>query len=165
MIKNDIQVFGLPRSGTNFVEWTLMNNFEEIQYSNIYAICNVYGIEMYRTAVKHNLPCFKYSDKIIVIYKDYDKWIDSFRRDNRKFIRKADPKQIWKKYYDHALALPEEKTIIVNHTWAVKNYNEFLELIKKKFKFKLIENPVQPEIRTDGGGAGCQLSGEKFKLI
>jgi hypothetical protein len=52
------------------------------------------------------------------------------------------------KYIDRGKALGEN-AIVVNHRWAVENYNELLNTISCKFGVKLVDNPIQPKKRID----------------
>lgn len=92
-MKNTIQVFGLPRSGTNFLEWSIIEYFDGIKYVNIYEICDVSGLNIFgnNAAVKHSLPKLKYSDHIVVIYKDFEKWSKSYK----KWSNREPKKEIW----------------------------------------------------------------------
>ena len=58
VVKNGIQVFGLPRSGTNFIKWPLKNNFKNIFYNNLYM-----DYKNKQISVKHYFPSFIYGAK------------------------------------------------------------------------------------------------------
>ena len=79
---NTIQVFGLPRSGTNFLEWSIVNYIDNIDYENKYQACDVMGLKKYgkRISLKHSLPTHNHSKYVIVIYKDFEKWSKSYKR-------------------------------------------------------------------------------------
>ncbi len=155
MVKNDVQVFGLPRSGTNFIEWSLQNNFKNLSYKNIYTNFNNNQI-----SVKHDLPSFTYSNYVIVIYKEYNLWIASMKKDNKNPSNFPE----YKKFLQTSNDLPKNKTIIVEHTWAVKNYFKMLDLISKKFNFELIDNLIQPKYKLNKGGSHSSQTNELFKL-
>ena len=165
---NKIQVFGLPSSGTNFIEWTLNNNFVDINYQNLYT---TQGALLYRStnpnyslssgthsrpiSVKHDFPTLDYSPFAIIIYKTYSVWQDSFMK------RKIDvpaffvERSLYDEYLQKAFELPSEKTIIIEHYWAVKNYFILLDMIADKFNVKKIQNPRQPVNRLAGAGANA----------
>ena len=163
---NKIQVFGLPSSGTNFIEWTLNNNFVDINYQNLYTTWGAIldkssdpdcflssGTYSRSIAVKHGFPTLDYSPFAIIIYKKYETWKDSFMK------RKIDvpPFFLLKSHYDEYLhranMLPAEKTIIIEHCVAVKDYFTLLNRIAGNFNVKKIHNPRQPYNRLGGGGA------------
>lgn len=154
---NDVQVFGLPRSGTNFIEWSLKNNFIDVKYSNLYEEKKNIDIKMLQKfkdmAVKHQYPSFKYSNKIIVIYKEWDKWIESYRRWE---YGGHFPKKEYDKYLEISRNLDPAKTIILEHTWAFLNYKEAMLSISNKFGFKPKEEIVQPTGYMNKGGANAE---------
>jgi hypothetical protein len=68
--KNLIQVYGLPRSGTNFVEWTLQKYFSQINYQNIFLNeTDIPKLKKYQNkiALKHSYPNLNHSEYAIII--------------------------------------------------------------------------------------------------
>ena len=152
---NKIQVFGLPRSGTNFIEWTLRNNFG-MDVSPMHEIQNdVEGSFPYWTDFKHGYPTLSHSQFAVVIWKDYDEWKESIKRQGWVY---QVSKETHQKYIDKGIELGEN-CIVVNHRWAVENYNELLNTISSKFGVKLVDNPIQPNKRIDMIG---QLTNEDY---
>jgi hypothetical protein len=70
MNNNSVQVFGLPRSGTNLLEYMIRNYFN-IEYNNLYKICDIQIYNKFKkiNALKHSKP-FIDNNKIIIIYKE-----------------------------------------------------------------------------------------------
>lgn len=134
-MKNTIQVYGLPRSGTNFLEWSLVQYFENITYKNHYKMCDVEGITQYKknVAVKHSFPSFEYSDKIIVIYKDFEKWSKSYE----KYTGKLPSKIVWENYMNKSKKLDSDNTLIISHSELYSHYEDNLHFIEKKFSLRL----------------------------
>lgn len=170
-IKNTIQVYGLPRSGTNFIEWSLVKNFRYIRYENIYEQCEIKEVRRWlpkedaTIAVKHQYPSFEHANKVIVIYKEWDVWIDSFNRWAQAHKENTFPKKIYDNYLSVAESLDPERTMILQHSHAVDNFNLVMHTISEKFN--LIARPElrQPTLVLDKGGARCQeIPGKKFKL-
>ena len=154
-MRNFVQVFGLPRSGTNFIEWTLNNNFIGVDYKNIYV-----NTPTRRIPVKHTLPNLNYSDFIIVIYKDKTNWEESMRKDSKALKE-------WPNYDTFlkvASELPRDKTIIVEHKWAYENYFLLLNKIVEKTGLTLINNPIQPKGYFNKGGAKASFNTKKVYI-
>lgn len=151
--KNIIQVFGLHRSGTNFIEWTLKNNFEGLEYDGRAEwYSTVPGDEQYggTQSLKHTWPSLVFSDYAIVVRREYESWRRSVRN---KFFYCKFTKDTYNYYYDIARNLDSDKTIFVEFEWVVENYEEFLFMIENKFGFKVKKDWYQPTRRlaTDGG--------------
>jgi len=143
---NNIQVFGLPHSGTNFVEWSLRNNFIGLDYKVIPSVNNVDGSYPKDTLLKHNYPTLKYSNYAILIYKPFDEWQKSLKKHGWSF---GVTQYGYQKYIDSAKALGDN-CYIIDWKWCCNNYLEFLSNIKDKFGVKLIDNPTQPMHRMNG---------------
>jgi hypothetical protein len=156
-IKNKIQVFGLPRSGTNFVEWTLRNNFVGIDYNVIDVINNVPGSFPHTTLLKHNYPTLQYSHYGILIYKPFFEWQHSLKKNGWSF---GITQYGYQKYIEAGKSLGN-KFLVVEWDWCVKNYNTFLLKIKNRFNVILIDNPIFPTKRLMCD-SGITLSEEDF---
>ncbi len=167
-MRNKIQVFGLQRSGTNFVEWTLNYNFSNLNYQTISVLCDIPSDMWFGqvSALKHNFPNLDYSDYAIVIYKDFKSWIHSMKRANfhSKLYDVSTTIQTYEIYMERAKSLPEDKTILIEHSEATKNYYEFLKLIAQKFDVQMNEVLIPPMNRmaTDGGMSMIDLP---YKII
>lgn len=163
-MRNKIQVFGLPRSGTNFVEWSLRNNFVGLDYVNIDVKSNLVGFKHFGRlqALKHNYPSLDYSDFVVVVWRDVDEWLKSVKsfRHTRgsKFSRGT-----LEEYLGEAKKISEDKRLIYNHRFLVNHYFDCLEEISLKFGVELVDNPVFPSKRllTDGG---VSMGSEEFVL-
>ena len=154
-MKNTIQVFGLPRSGTNFLEWSIIEYFDGIKYVNIYEICDVSGLNIFgnKAAVKHSLPKLKYSDHIVVIYKDFERWSKSYK----KWSKREPKKEIWEKYLKKSSEIDVKRCLIISHDELVSNYKETLIKISRKFNLPLKNKPIiKPEGYFNRGGAKSQ---------
>lgn len=151
-MRNNIQVFGLPRSGTNFIEYTLRVNILGLDYvplnddklfgsnsDDLIISNNITG------SVKHAWPSMDYSDYVIVIYKDYDKWVESIKR--KDWYMYPVDYGTYSKYIDYGMSLPKDKCIVVNHDWVVNNYKSFLYMIENKFGYKVKDDWSQPKKR------------------
>ena len=155
-MKNKIQVFGLQRSGTNFIEWTLRNNFMDLKYDgSISSIGNVKGDMWFgqNQSLKHCLPTLEHSDYAIIIWRDYDEWITSV---NRAFPHCEYRKSDWYRWITYAYNFGMEnkgKVMIVEHKWVVQNYEIFLKAVSKLFNTQLKKDWVQPMnyMNRDGG--------------
>lgn len=151
-MKNDIQVYGLPRSGTNLLEWSLVNNFKDVVYENKYKVCDVEGIFKYGKyiAAKHSYPSFEFSDKVVVIYKEFHKWEKSYK----KWSKQTPEKQVWENYIKKSESLDTDKCIIITHKELNNDYQNTLNKISNKFGFKLKDIEITKPINyMDRGGA------------
>lgn len=79
--KNIVRVFGLERSGTNLMEWVVINHFDP-DYSRIEVFGDHLDMRYYNQpqSLKHTLPTKDYADQNIVIYKPFKQWQDSWNR-------------------------------------------------------------------------------------
>ena len=159
---NKIQVFGLPRSGTNFIEWTLRHNFIGLEDYSVMHECqnDVDGSSPYWIDFKHTTPKLTHSDYAIVIYKEYDVWLESIKK--MGWITKVTPES-HQKYIDDAKALDSTKVLVVEHTWCTHNYHKLLDRISIKFGVELREDWHQPTKRVDML-CGAGLTNEDFKF-
>jgi len=151
-MKNTIQVFGLPRSGTNFLEWSIVEYFDNIKYENNYKVCDVEGLNKHNkhVALKHSLPTLKYSDYIIVIYKNFERWSKSYK----KWSRESPKKKIWENYLESAHKLDSERCLIILHEELFINYEDTIKKISKKFNLALKDKPIiKPDGYFNRGGA------------
>lgn len=76
-----VRVFGLERSGTNLMEWVVRNHFNP-DYQRIMIKGTHPSMRYYKhpQSLKHTLPTLDYSEKIIVVYKPYEQWVESWER-------------------------------------------------------------------------------------
>lgn len=163
-MRNKVQVFGLQRSGTNFLEWSLRNNFD-INYQNISSIGNVKGDMWYgkNQSLKHCLPTLEHSDYAIVIWRDYDKWNNSVQR---AFPHCNYTKTNWYQYITHSYNFANEnygKVMLVEHKWAVENYETMLKAMGKLFQIELKKDWRQPTNYMNRDG-GITMSNSEFRL-
>jgi len=154
---NTIQVFGLCFSGTNFVEWTIANNFVDIKYNNINCIHT-------NGSLKHTKPSLDYCKYAIIIYKHFKYWSESCAKYN-KFHRPS--RQYWDDYYKEFIEgthnLDKNKIYVIEHSSFVKNYHEILVELANKFNLRLCENIVQPTHRLDKGGANVRQTKDIYR--
>lgn len=165
MGRNIIQVFGLPRSGTNFMEWTLNNNFSSVNYINIYVNkCDTKGLKEYGkwNALKHSYPNLNYSDYALVIYKSFDEWVKSMKKDRSR--RGKPSEETYNEYLRIANELPKDKCIIVSFDYAYTNYEDLVKQIGTLIQIEPNEKIIQPSGRLNRGGAGAEETNEKFIL-
>ena len=79
---NKIQVYGMQGSGTNFLEYSLRNNFIDLEYDGtLSAVGNVKGDERFgvQQSLKHTLPN-RDNGKALIIYRDYEEWNYSVKK-------------------------------------------------------------------------------------
>lgn len=163
MKKNKIQVFGLQRSGTNYMEWTLKYNFENIDYKNIYIDGNIPGYIRYkeRQIVKHTWPTLDYSDFCIIIYKNFNDWKKSMIKYKKEDFIDI---KIYNEFIEKSKKLNKNKTLIFEHKYVVNNYIKTIDKISEKFNIKKNKNIIIPEYRVNSYGANVEMTKIKFKL-
>ena len=146
MMKNKIQIYGLKKSGTNFLEFSLVKNFPEVGYFNAYPSDGRPFM-----ALKHYRPNMDEAEQgIIYIYKDFDKWVPSVTREYP-----GDRLAQWREFLDLVKTFDESKCLILNHGWCVDNFEEMLRLIADKFNLTMPEEPIKPTMYLDKGGANA----------
>jgi hypothetical protein len=121
---NEFQVFGLPKSGTNLIEYILLHYFE-LNYKNIYCEKNNTLIKSFNSngkyAIKHQFP-FIDNNKIIIIYKElYLENISS----NGYFDNYLTKQQIYHEYLNYIEQFKNNANVLI-----IK-YEELIELTKK----------------------------------
>jgi hypothetical protein len=150
-MKNKIQIYGLKKSGTNFLEFSLVKNFPEVGYFNAY-------LSNSRRALKHNRPDMDQADQgIIYIYKDYEKWVPSVKREYS-----SQTLDQWQDFLDLVKTFDESKCLILNHGWCVDNFEDMLKLISDKFNLTMPEKPIKPTKRLDKGGSVAKETKIKY---
>jgi len=180
---NDVQVIGMYKSGTNFVEWSLNNNFEDIDYRDISRrmrrtrICPVtreslpepkIGEWGQLIAIKHLFPGLDITwNNTIAIYREFDVWANSMKEYTEKddTVFNIPLQEGWDNWWKGINEqLDPERTIVVEHSWAVKNYSDFMNLIVDKFGYTLKKDFRAPSFRLDKGGAQAVETEEPFSL-
>jgi hypothetical protein len=132
-------VFGLPRSGTNFMEWTLRTNFIDLEVEERDFILNDVPPHIPKVIhKKHTYPKLDGLHGCIVIYKPFLDWVESLER-FKKTMWFPYTLSSWESYMDKARELPKDKTLIVEHKWCVDNYETLLSNISSHFGVKLKE--------------------------
>lgn len=150
--KNMIQVYGLKKSGTNFLEFSLVKNFPEIGYFN------AYPKKRSGQALKHHKPDLNEAELgIIYIYKNYKDWVPSVKREYS-----GQDLNDWQEFLDIVKTFDESKCLILNHGWCVDNFEQMLKMISDKFGLTMPEVPIRPTSRLDKGGALCQETKKEY---
>ena len=167
IVKNTVQVYGLPRSGTNFVEWALINNFYHIQYANYDCYDFNPIIPRKKWAIKHSLePNFYYSDNLIIIFKPIEEYLISYKKWNTNKYDENVVKSTYNSYMKYVNNLYENyknNVLLINYNDAYNFYEKFITDINYKFKLHIKEKIIKPENRLDKGGAKVRQTSRKFK--
>lgn len=168
-MKNKIQVFGLQCSGTNFVEWSLLNNFEGLDYQwNLSSIGDVKGDMFYGTqqSLKHCYPNNYQSDVSLIIERDFESWNTSVKKN---FPQCSYTKKDWDNYYDlvYREGWMAPHFLHFGYDWVVQNYEDFLYIIERRLRswdydISVKPNWVQPKMRLKRDG-GRTLSSTPFQ--
>lgn len=161
MLKNLVQPFGLPKSGTNFLEWSLVHNFKGLDYMNLYTKGNIPQFLKHRKrqSVKHCFPCLDYSDKAIIIVKEFDNWVESMTGEG---WGKYASKQIYDTYLQRGYDLPINKRVVLKYEHFNKYYNNALNHIAGRLNLELSYPIIKPKYKLNKEGAKCEESAIKF---
>lgn len=168
---NKIEVFGMQRSGTNFIQWSLKNNINNLEYNDVTSIGDVKGDMFYGKpqSLKHCKPTLDERRVALIVKRNYEDWQYS--------ISKAFPKcKYTKADYDWYYDTPEREDwftpfyINVSYEDAVQNYKEFLEHIAHRLRwfynddsYTVKSHYSQPTKRTSNDG-GKSLTNIDFNL-
>lgn len=161
-----IQIFGLQRSGTNFLHWSLHNNFiniKKIDYSisepNI--IGNIEGMAKFGKpqSIKHLYPTLEYSDDIIGIYKDYDDWLESVKKSGHLLNIEKAP-YVYNNWLEEFKNINEDNKLLIHYNEFVENYEKTMILISNKFNLEVKDEIIFPEYYMNKGG---QMTNVKFR--
>lgn len=164
-VYNKVQIFGLQRSGTNFIEWTLNNNFIDANYKRFtehHKIVkgNYQGLARFNQyqSIKHTRPTLKFSDYIIAIYKPLDQWLESIIKSNHCLDIELSKKSynIW---HQDLVNIPKEKKIVYSHKQFYDRYDIILNEIASKFEITLNNNITYPKYRLD---KNCKLTNQEY---
>lgn len=135
-----VGVFGLPRSGTNYMEWTLKSNFIDLDVPEVDFMLNDVPPHIPKIIhKKHTFPKLDALDGCVVIYKEYEEWVKSLERFKKRMWFPY-TFQSWKDYLEKARELPTDKSLIVEYNWCVNNYELLLSNISSHFGVKIKED-------------------------
>jgi len=129
-----VTIYGLPRTGTNYLEFLMRNNIECL-YENRYLDKNEsYTVTHTDIALKHCRPKKEYSDYHIFILKKFKNFLPSFL--NRDIRGENDPYDVYNKAINDYLTFfmdNIDESIIVYHEDLLENESEFLWYTSTKF--------------------------------
>jgi hypothetical protein len=170
-----IKIYGLQRTGTNYVEWLIRENFCNV---HVFKEGNVLGwkhgeppkqidwtgknwdcqpvkkeiIESYKKSIlglEKEINKNFYEDNIIYIICTRNPYSWLYKNVNLKDIKTWNEKnKIWLNFY-----FSKKNAFIINHYDVIKNYNFFLEKLSKKYgliknkKNKNINLKLEPRLK------------------
>jgi hypothetical protein len=112
-VDNKVKLFGLQRSGTNYLDWLLKNDFEGLSIIEGLGWKHALPSEYYSKNMQDCLmDCTVWEvikkDKItpIIIYKEYSNWLDSIKRDSVNYFNfnRPEPRNFyWQWHNDWSL--------------------------------------------------------------
>jgi hypothetical protein len=155
-----LRVYGLPRSGTNFVEYLIRHNLD-CDYRNEYA--NSKYMKGGRMAMKHGEPTRAEDvSGYVLVLKSWSRWKESFARWNKRSGIKMKPFQVFEVYStmidDYANFYQKDDTVIAYYEDILTNEEEFMEHVGKTFGIPLITDFMIPENRLDRSGGQAMLT-------
>jgi hypothetical protein len=164
MSHNKIQIYGLRRSGTNFLENLILKYFDPLYHliitnQNIHPLHPKYNKKV---SLKHTLPNFNYSKFIIIVYKPYEEWVKSV---TRKYGDKSSIYKIWESFSNESLKIYNPKnTIITDWYTAATNYESLIYHISEKFNLPILNPNTSPPLNKLGTDSGKEFLNQKFTL-
>ena len=168
---NKIEVFGMQKSGTNFIQWSLKNNINNLTYEDVSSIGEVEGDMFFgkTQSLKHCKPTLDERRVALIVKRNFEDWDASVKN---KFPQCRYTKEIYDWYYN----TPEREDwftpyyINVSYEDAVQNYEQFLNHIASRLRwyfdddsYTVKENWVQPMKRTSNDG-GKTLLDTDFRM-
>ena len=162
--KFPVRVFGLERSGTNLMEWVVINHFDpdyrRIEVFGDHPAMRYYGQPQ---SLKHTLPTKAYSDVNIVIYKPFKQWKESWDKyynikgEYRLGGRKGCTREVLKMYLDKAEQIG---AYIVEYDSFIYNYEHHVRAIANLLGVELSEVKPLPNTKM---GTNMEPSNRIFK--
>lgn len=154
------RVYGLPRSGTNFLEYLIRNN-TDLEYKNEFGISPYFGKY---SAIKHCKPKDDDKDLYILIFKNKNNFTISYNK-----WRKT-PKDKILKMYDIAMndyvefyKNNKNKTVIIAYEQLIGNEIKLLNHLSTEYGVGLTKDIDIPKKRMDKSG-GKGITGAEFRI-
>ena len=150
-----IQVWGLHRSGTNFVEWLIRNNIKNNNYERREARSAFHGKQ---DALKHCYPDITRAQYHICIYKPIEEWLESHDRYTMKKL--IDPRDAYWKWINLSMVMKEQYPDNV----LLVNFNDFIG--KELYYFRAqgwdieYKDIWQVPMKRMGKGSGTNYEGD-----
>ncbi len=141
MIMNNIDIYGLPRTGTNYLEYLVRHNlcyYERNFVPKWQTYIFDYHISYY-VAKKHSNPGLHTNNNVLIILKKYPNFLKSFKKWQGVGIRKRSEYEIFEMYkkaiadYLKYYEKNSESTIIVLFEKLLHNEKAVLQRISEKF--------------------------------
>ena len=145
------RVYGLPRSGTNYVEY-LVRNYTQLRYENEFAENAYLG---YRTAVKH-CPPEPGADITILVFKQEKNFIDSFTRWDGE-TGEINPSWLWSRMIvDYCKFAQENRSSCLVVSWerCLGNEHKLIREVAWRTKAETVQDDIQVPDKSfdrDGG--------------
>lgn len=164
-MKKSIQVYGLPRSGTNYLEYLIRNNID-CNYTNEYKENSPYFEFRTKVALKHTKPDESYADYHVIILKKSGNFINSYV--NWKKCNRNEAIETYKKAINDYLKFYKDNInscIIIFHEDLINNENIFIEKLKDKFNLKQKTNEIICTEKRMNKSGGKGVINQEYKFI
>lgn len=167
-----ITIYGLPRTGTNYLEFLVRNNLD-IEYENKLVNKENTYLPNYRlsdkVSIKHSNPNLFNNDKVIIIIKEFPNFKNSFKKWHGKTTPKLTDNEIkemyeislndYLKYYDNN----KKNMIIIFFEDLLNNETIIIKKIGEKFNIKTNEKIIKTNKKMEAN-AGKTVLKTKFKF-
>lgn len=152
-----MQVWGLHRSGSNYVEYLIRNNIKDNNYERREVRSQFHGK---RDALKHTYPDITRAKYHICLYKPVEQWMESHSRyDMKKLIDPRDAYYTWvNKVQEFHNSYPD-RVVIVNYNDLVgKELHIFRGLQEQKgWQFDWADDVFKIPLKRMGKGSGLNF--------
>lgn len=165
MVKSDIQIWGLPRTGTNYLEYLIINNVN-CTYINSHKKLSDYFKYNSKVALKHTKPSNTHSKYHIILLKTSGNFIKSFTKWKKCSVNEAIityKKAIcdYIKFYNEN----KDQCVIVFHEDLINNEKLFISKIIHKFNLRQrSKDIISIDKRMDKSG-GEGYTNKKYEFV
>jgi len=160
-----IRVFGLQRSGTNFLEFLIRKNLH-VSYENEY--CYNEYMDKKRDSLKHSKPkLIDGVDYYILIFKLKSNFITSFKKWTHNKSIKLNVSDLYDEMvqdYINFYKENEDKCILILYEDLYNNEIDFINFVGDKFGIETQDSITIPTNVMDRSG-GANTTNEKFQLL
>ena len=162
----NVRVYGLPRSGTNYLEYLIINNTDLI-YKNRHHKESKYTNKLYKKEI-HIKHCEPKEDEdidlFLIIVKDLPNFIRSYKKwDNKEVSVITDTYNIAISDYINFKKILPQKVVVLSYEILLGNELHFFQQMSDDFGFNLTAEFMVP-IKRMWKNNGKTLMNEKFHI-
>lgn len=166
----EVRIYGLPRSGTNFLEYLIRNNTDCI-YEYDYKKGDEYLGWSSEIAIKHCCPNDDDNlDIYLIIVKNKSSFIESYKKWDKYNYSHRDISNMYEKAIDDYIKFKQDypsKVEIIPYEKLVGNEAKYLKILSYKFGFNINDKIDIPKkkMSRDGGISLTKKVFDRRKII